>query len=288
MTFSIVGHDPITGELGVAVASKFLAVGSLVPWAKAGVGAIATQSWANVEYGTHGLDLMAKGLPAKEALDELVQKDMNSAVRQVGMVDAKGTSASFTGSECHSWAGGLIGLHFACQGNILVDEKTIESMAYTFQHTEGDLAYRLLQALLAGEQAGGDSRGKQSASLLVVKEGAGYGGNHDRYIDLRVDDHPEPVLELIRIHDLHQLYFKKSAPQDILPIEDELKERLLTYLHTLGFLAKDEKVSDSELFEALHHYQLIENFDERIQESGFVDKLVVSFMQKTVERNRQK
>jgi uncharacterized Ntn-hydrolase superfamily protein len=214
VTFSIVGFDSETDELGIAVASKFLAVGAVVPWAKAGVGAVATQAWANTTYGPEGLSLMAGGLDAHEALDRLIQADTDRERRQVGIVDASGGSATFTGKECISWAGGKAGKYYACQGNILVGEETVNAMAETFQQTEGGLAVRLLKALKAGEQAGGDSRGKQSAALLVVKEAGGYDGLNDRYIDLRVDDHPEPIDELSRVLSIQLAYsalFKAGA-----------------------------------------------------------------------------
>lgn len=281
MTFSIVGFDPETNELGVAVASKFLACGALVPFAKAGVGAIATQSWVNLDYGTKGLKLLAQGIKPDEVLNKLVSEDEGREVRQIGIVDAQGNSVTYSGAECHDWAGGIAGQNFACQGNILVDEKTVQTMANTFKNTTGELAYRLLQALLAGEQAGGDSRGKQAAGLLVVKPNGGYGGYNDRYIDLRVDDHVEPVQELIRIYNLHQLYFKKSQPEDILVIEGELRQKLGSNLKALGYL-KEGTVRDDVFNEALQTYQLIENFDERIQETGFIDRKVVEFMEKQV------
>ncbi len=213
-TFSIVGFDPESGELGIAVASKFLAVGAVVPWAKAGVGAVATQAFANTTYGPEGLELLASGLGAHDALDRLVAADSDKERRQVGMVDAKGASATFTGKECIAWAGGKAGKYFACQGNILVGEETVNAMAETFEQAQGDLAVRLVKALKAGEEAGGDSRGKQSAALLVVKEAGGYLGLNDRYIDLRVDDHPEPIDELqrlLRIQLSYSALFKASA-----------------------------------------------------------------------------
>ncbi|WP_034747008.1 DUF1028 domain-containing protein [Halalkalibacter wakoensis] len=282
-TFSIVGFDPETKELGVAVASKFLSVGSVVPWAKAGVGAIATQSWANPAYGSRGLELMAEGKSAQEVLAIITEEDDNKAVRQVGLVDAFGGSATFSGDECHPWAGGIAGTNFACQGNILVDEKTTQAMAETFEKVKGDLATRLTKALLAGDEAGGDSRGKQSAALLVVKEKGGYGGFNDRYIDLRVDDHTEPVKELERILELHQLYFKKSAKEEISAIENEIKGRLTKGLTKLEYI-KTDNPSEEQLFEALHTFQLIENFDERIQETGFIDNKVLEFMESLAAR----
>jgi uncharacterized Ntn-hydrolase superfamily protein len=198
-TFSIVAFDPKTGDLGVAVASKFLAVGSVVPYAKAGVGAIATQSFANTTFGPKGLELLRKGLTPSQVLKQLLASDKDRELRQVGIVDAKGRAAAFTGKKCLPWAGHIVGKGFAVQGNILAGEQVANAMAKAFQETQGELAERLMAALEAGEQAGGDARGKQSAAILVVRKGAGYGGFDDRYIDLRVDDHPEPVKELRRI-----------------------------------------------------------------------------------------
>ncbi|MBS4204456.1 DUF1028 domain-containing protein [Lederbergia citrea] len=277
-TYSIVGFDPETKELGVAVASKFLSVGSIVPWAKAGVGAVATQSWANPLYGKEGLELMAEGKSAEEVLKILTENDEQKLFRQVGIVDANGNSATFSGSECYDWAGGLAGENFACQGNILAGREVVEAMAATFQATEGDLATRLLKALESGEKAGGDRRGKQSAALLVVKENGGYGGVTDRYLDLRVDDHKEPVKELERIFALHQLYFKKSEPGDILLVKGELKNKLSAALQKLDFL-KSVQPSDDEVLEALKDFHLIENFDERVQEKGKVDRKVVEYIE---------
>lgn len=198
-TFSIVAFDPKTGDLGVAVASKFLAVGSVVPYAKAGVGAIATQSFANTTFGPKGLELLRKGLTPSQVLKQLLASDKDRELRQVGIVDAKGRAAAFTGKKCLPWAGHIVGKGFAVQGNILAGEQVVKAMAKAFRETKGELAERLMAALEAGEQAGGDARGKQSAAILVVRKGAGYDGFDDRYIDLRVDDHPEPVKELRRI-----------------------------------------------------------------------------------------
>ncbi|VEF46333.1 Family of uncharacterised function (DUF1028) [Bacillus freudenreichii] len=276
-TFSIVGFDPMTGELGVAVASKFLAVGSIVPWAKAGVGAVATQSWANPLYGSEGLELMKSGKTAEETVKILTENDEQKTFRQVGIVDANGGSATFSGNECYEWAGGIAGENFACQGNILTGSEVVEAMAEAFQSSDGDLATRLLKALASGEKAGGDRRGKQSASLLIVKEKGGYGGVTDRYLDLRVDDHEEPINELLRLFNLHQLYFKKSEPVDILMVEGNLKDELAEALYDLSFL-KMESPTDEQLLDALQDFHLIENFDERVQERGKVDKKVVDYI----------
>lgn len=201
-TFSIVGHDAETGELGIAVQSKFFAVGSVVPWAKAGVGAIATQAFANTTFGPEGLVLLAAGHDPEDTLKQLLGNDEGRESRQVGIVDAEGRSASFTGEECQPWAGGETGEHFAAQGNILTGDEVVAEMARAFRETDGMLGEKLMRALEAGQAAGGDSRGMQSAALLIVKEGAGYAGFNDRYCDLRVDDHVAPIAELRRIFSL--------------------------------------------------------------------------------------
>ncbi|HSO56820.1 MAG TPA: DUF1028 domain-containing protein, partial [Paenisporosarcina sp.] len=264
-------------ELGVAVASKFLSVGAVVPFAKAGVGAIATQSWANLHYGEHGLEMLENGFTPHEVLEELVRNDDSSALRQVGIVDAQGRSVTFTGEECYDWAGGSAGDNFSAQGNILVDQHTLEAMESTFLQTPGSLAERLLASLLAGDAAGGDSRGKQSAALLVVKENGSYGGYNDRYIDLRVDDHEDPVQELTRLLKLHKLYFEPTLPEDIVTIEGTLAEELQDLLYENGHLNRELSEHD-DLLDAVQSYHLIENFDERVQPRGMIDKKVVEFM----------
>ena len=199
MTFSIVGADTNNGDLGVAVASRFAAFGAVVPWAKAGVGAVATQSWANTAFGPDGLALLENATPARQALDRLVLGDKQREQRQVGIVDARGRAATFTGAKCMPWSGGTSGDRFACQGNLLVGEQVIAAMADAFRRATGDLVDRLLTALIAGDAVGGDRRGRQAAAVLVVREGAGYGKRNDRYVDLRVDDHPQAVSELARV-----------------------------------------------------------------------------------------
>jgi len=206
-TFSIVGRDPQTGELGVAVASKFFAVGNVVPWAKADVGAVATQSFANTTFGWRGIDLMEKNVTPEEAIQILLRKDDNPDRRQVGMVSADGSSATYTGKDCIAWAGGRKGPNYAVQGNILTGEKVVIAMEKAFLETKGTLADRLYAALLAGDAEGGDSRGRQSAALLVVREGAGYGGYTDRAIDIRVDDHADPFGELGRLLKFAQMNY---------------------------------------------------------------------------------
>ena len=203
-TFSIVGYDAETGALGVAVQSKFFAVGSVVPWAEAGVGAIATQSWANTTYGPNGLKLLKSGLSAAQTLERLTADDSGRATRQVGIVDAKGNVANYTGDECNAWAGAVSGKHYTVQGNILAGEAVVKAMGKAFEETEGELADKLMAALFAGQEAGGDIRGQQSAALLVVQENSGYGGFNDRYIDLRVDDAEKPIEELQRLLEIHK------------------------------------------------------------------------------------
>jgi uncharacterized Ntn-hydrolase superfamily protein len=198
-TYSIAAYDSEKKEWGVAVASKYLAVGAVVPWAKAGVGAVATQSAVNTTYGPRGLELMAQGKSAEEALKKLTEEDPSRDSRQVGMVDATGKVANFTGKKCNAWAGAKSGKHYTCQGNLLTGEAVVEAMAKTFEESKGPLAWRLMVALEAGEKVGGDKRGKQSAAILVVREKGGAGGFNDRSIDFRVDDHQEPVQELARI-----------------------------------------------------------------------------------------
>jgi uncharacterized Ntn-hydrolase superfamily protein len=198
-TFSIVAYDPEREEWGVGVASKFLAVGAVVPWAKAGVGAIATQSYANTTYGPKGLELLGQGKSAEEVIKRLTDEDKDRDVRQVGIVDAKGNAATFTGKKCIDWAGGKTGKYYTCQGNILAGEAVVADMAKAFESAKGPLAWRIIAALEAAEKAGGDKRGKQSAAILVVRDKSGYSGYNDRMIDFRVDDHTQPVQELARI-----------------------------------------------------------------------------------------
>lgn len=278
-TFSIVGYDPDAKEWGVAVQSKFLGVGAIVPFAKAGAGAIATQSLANMSYGPKGLALLEEGYRAEEALDKLIKEDPDRAMRQVGIIDANGNAATFTGEDCYEWAGGITGTHYAAQGNILVGKETVLAMGETFERTTGPLAERLLAALDAGQQAGGDRRGRQSAALLIVREKGGYGGYNDRAIDLRVDDHPDPIKELIRLYGLHQLYFSKTKEEDILPITADLKEELTRELVRTGFIKKDAlPESDDAFYQALTAFLHTENFEERELPRGQIDRAVVEFL----------
>jgi uncharacterized Ntn-hydrolase superfamily protein len=280
MTFSIVGFDPIEKEWGIAVQSKFLGVGSVVPWAKAGAGSVATQSYANTAYGPKALQLMEQGKSAQETLELLLADDPDREMRQVGLIDASGNPATFTGKACYDWAGGVTGTHFAAQGNILVDEETVQAMARVFKETNGTLADKLLASLDAGQEAGGDSRGKQSAALYIVKEKGGYGSFNDRYIDLRVDDHHDPIKELIRIYQLQQLYFAPSKPERIAEIEGDVKDELIHHLTRLSYLSS-ELQNNEEIVKALTAYIHTENFEMREQRSGFIDLEVFEFMKKS-------
>jgi len=236
MTFSIVAFDPKTKDLGVAVESKFIAVGSVVPWVEAGVGAIATQSWANTTYGPRGLAFLRKGAHPKDILKRLVRVDENAAQRQVGVVDARGRAAAFTGDECFEWAGHVVGRTYAVQGNILTGEEVVKAMARAFESTDGDLPVRLLAALTAGQKAGGDRRGQQSAALLVVRKRGGYGGFNDRWIDVRVDDHPAPIEELIRVFNLYDVtLLNREDPRDVVELTPARLREVQAGLARLGF-----------------------------------------------------
>jgi uncharacterized Ntn-hydrolase superfamily protein len=276
-TFSIVAFDPETDSLGVAVQSKFLAVGSVVPWASAGVGAVATQAMANYNYGPRGLELMSGGMTAAQTVEDLISSDEDREHRQLGVVDGRGRAATFTGAECFEWAGSVTGEHYAAQGNILVGRETVEAMAKTYEQTEGDLAAQLLSALDAGQAAGGDSRGKQSAALLVVREGGGYGGDNDRVVDLRVDDHPDPIRELIRIRVLHTLYFGETRAEDVVAVDGDVRREVADALRHTGYVEARE-VEDDALLDALSAYIRTENFEEREQERGYLDRAVLEYM----------
>jgi uncharacterized Ntn-hydrolase superfamily protein len=268
VTFSIVATD---GQAwGVAVASKFLAVGAAVPAAAAGVGAIATQSYANLAYRPDGLAMLRGGRSAQQTLDALTGADDLRAQRQAGVVDADGRAATYTGDECHAWAGGVAGDGYAIQGNILTGAEVVTAMERAWLATDPGqpLARRLLAALRAGDDAGGDRRGRQSAALLVVTAEGGYGGGSDVYADLRVDDHARPVDELTRLLDLHDIYFSKPDPDSALPLDgalrDEVRERLVRLGHT-----------HDDLDRALADWAGIENYEERLV-AGRIDPVVLA------------
>jgi uncharacterized Ntn-hydrolase superfamily protein len=258
MTFSIVACDLEEKTWGVAVASKFPAVGAVVPWAQAGVGAVATQSFANTSFGPRGLALMATGLSAQETLERLLEDDPDRELRQVGLVDAKGGSATFSGTGCFDWSGGVSGRGYAIQGNILTSGKVVPAMIEAFIKTKGSLPTRLHTALLAGDQAGGDKRGRQSAAIYVVKAKAGYGGYLDRWLDYRVDDHEDPVPLLGELLEMHELYFGKSVETDRVDVSGKVRHQMMDILTQEGYVTKGKSFQDAFL-------ELIvkENFEER-------------------------
>ena len=276
-TFSIVGYDPEKQEWGVAVQSKFLAAGAAVPFARAGAGAIATQANANLDYGELGLILLKKGYSAKQVVDALVSMDEGRDQRQVGVVDSKGNSYSYTGKECSDWAGGITGPNFACQGNILVNKETVEAMAESFQHSSGSLAHRLIEALDAAQNAGGDSRGRQAAALLIVKEGGSYGGYNDRMIDLRVDDDPDPIGKLAHLLELHELYFGKTEVK--VPMEGDICKKVQQALKEKGhYNGEITGIYDDATKYAFSKWCGIENYEERICEGDFMDEVVLKIL----------
>ncbi|HME81255.1 MAG TPA: DUF1028 domain-containing protein [Candidatus Eremiobacteraceae bacterium] len=276
-TFSIVAFDPAANELGVAVESKFLAVGSAVPWAEAGVGAIATQSWANTSYGPRGLDLMRKGATPQETINALIADDEHADERQVGIVDAHGRSATYTGAKCKDWASGTNGINYAAQGNILAGPKVVDAMVDGFEQTKGHLADRLVAALSAGQAAGGDRRGQQSAALYIAKPAGGYSGFNDRYVDLRVDDHSRPIDELARILEMHKLYSFKPLPHEIIPIDDALGAEIAALLANAGELPKGVAF-DAKAREVLVAFMHRENLENRVRDDGCIDLQTLDYL----------
>jgi uncharacterized Ntn-hydrolase superfamily protein len=264
VTFSIVAIDREAGDAGVAVASKFLAVGAYVPWVAADAGAVANQSYTNLAFGPDGLALMRGGLAAPAALGRLVAGDRDARLRQVGIVDRQGGAASHTGEGCHGWAGHRIGEGFACQGNLLAGPQVVAAMAEAFAAARGSLAARLLAALAAGDAAGGDRRGRQSAALKVARAGAGYLGGNDVLVDLRVDDGPDPVAELGRLHGLQQLYFGRSPPAERLAMEGALLDELRAIAGRAGHEAGAAGAPwDDATRAALQAFIDAENLEER-------------------------
>jgi uncharacterized Ntn-hydrolase superfamily protein len=267
-TYSIVACDLEAGRWGVATQSKFLGVGSIVPWAEAQVGGVATQSYANPRYGPDGLALLREGLSAEETVERLTSADDGREHRQLGIVDANGGSATFTGDECHDWAGGRTGPGYAAQGNILISGATVDAIAESFESTDGKpLDERLMDALDAGQAAGGDRRGQQSAALLVVEKDGGYAGLFDVVFDLRVDDHERPLDELRRLHGLHVALFGQTPRDEWLPVDDELAAELAGHLARLGYAG--------ELGDALFRWAGNENLEERVDGAESIDPVVL-------------
>lgn len=276
-TFSIAAADPERGEVGVAVASKFLAVGSVVPWARAGVGAVATQAMANTAYGERGLGLLAQGIDPAEAIDEMVTGDPDRDGRQVGVVHADGRAATFTGPACLDWAGGRTGPGYACQGNILAGAQVVDAMAEAFEAAGGRLAERLMAALAAGDAAGGDRRGRQSAALYVAREGAGFLGLSDRFIDLRVDDHEQPIPELARILDVHASIWGTGDEPPGVPITGALQAEIAARLgDALGI---DPPAGFEELGAALAEFARKNGLEGRLlRRDGRIDAVLLEVL----------
>jgi uncharacterized Ntn-hydrolase superfamily protein len=272
-TYSIVACDLEAGQWGVATQSRFLAVGSVVPWAAPHVGAIATQSYANPRYGPEGLDLLRQGLEAEEVAKRLTEADEGRNQRQLGVVDAQGHAATFTGSACHDWAGGRTGTGYAAQGNILVSGATVDALAETFESTAGDpLAERLLDCLDAAQAAGGDSRGQQSAALLVVEQDGGYAKLSDVLVDLRVDDHERPLEELRRIFRLHDALFGRTPKERWLDVDDTLRAELTERLSAAGYTG--------ELEHAYGSWAGAENYEERVEGVERIDPVVLEALRR--------
>jgi uncharacterized Ntn-hydrolase superfamily protein len=279
-TFSIVACDRTRAEWGVAVASKFLAVGALCAWAEAGIGAVATQSWIKTTYGVQGLRLLAEGTSASDALERMLSEDEGREQRQVGIIDAEGRTASHTGTGCVGWAGSCSGPDYAAQGNMLVSADTLAALASAFESSpDGPLAGRLLAALASAQAAGGDRRGQQAAALLVARRGAGYGGA-DVLVDLRVDDHPEPVAELERLYDLHQLYFGSTPEERWIATDAALTDELRERLDRLGY-------SSGDLAADLDTWAGVENLEERVRGVERFDPVVLGELRKHDDGGRK-
>ena len=282
-TFSIVARDG--DAFGVAVASKFLACGALVPWAQAGAGAVATQAYANISYGPRGLSLLMGGRSAEEVVDLLTGSDAERDQRQLGVVDAAGNAASFTGAECIEWAGGTIGEGYAVQGNILAGPGVVSAMAEAFERPGADLAARLVFALAAGDAAGGDRRGRQSAALLVVSPSGGYGGTTDVVADLRVDDHSNPVRELARLLDIHRVLFTKPTEDDLVPLDGELADEVASALASLGYAQAGARPAETR--KALERFAGWENLEERLVEGPRIDRHILAALRDASSRSRR-
>lgn len=278
-TFSIVARDPSNGDLGVIVQSKFPAVGSVVPWAKANVGAIATQAWANVGYGPEGLELLGSGMNASKTLKTLLQKDEGREHRQIGIVDSKGNAISHTGNECMDWAGHIIGDGYTCQGNILASETVVADMARAFENTEGDLIDKLFAGLKAGQTAGGDRRGMQSASIFVVREAGGYEGGNDRYVDVRIDEHPSPIAELERIFKIYDMtLLSREDPNTLLKVEGKVSKLIQKALVTLGYIDTVTDEFSEKVRNALTEWTNTNNFENKARDDGTIWPSVLEYM----------
>jgi uncharacterized Ntn-hydrolase superfamily protein len=289
-TFSIVALDRKNGDMGVAVQSKFIAVGSVVPWAKAGVGAVATQASANVGYGPRALRMLEEGLASSEVLERLLLEDEENQGRQVAIVDAKGTVAVHTGTGCMEWAGHVTGDGYSCQGNILAGRDVVESMARAYDRTAGDLIDRLLAALSAGQKAGGDRRGQQSAALLVVREKGGYEGFTDRYVDLRVDNSTHPIEELKRVFRIYDMtMLSREDPSNLIPVAENVARNLQRNLKRLGFYKGSINGKyDEPTKKALRDFVNVNNFENRMREDGVIWKSILHYMEDLAAKTKPK
>jgi uncharacterized Ntn-hydrolase superfamily protein len=282
MTYSIIAVDHEASQIGVAVQSKFLAAGALVPYARAGVGGIASQSFTDVTFGARGLDLLAQGRSPDEVLQELLADDDQRELRQVGILAADGRSASFTGNECLEWAGGRIGPGYAAQGNILAGRAVVDGLVTGFESSAGQpLAWRLIEALREAQRAGGDRRGQEAAGLLVVAPNAGYGGNHDRMIDLRVDHHDQPIEQLAELLEIHQLLFGKTKREDVLAVDGALRDQVAKDLQAL-----DRSGTEGDLWRRFYDWALMENLEERWLGDDRVDRVITDHLHAQAERAR--
>src|SRR2546428_988933 len=285
-TFDIAAADLDAGEFGVAVASKFLAVGAVVPWAQAGAGAVATKAWANLSYGPRGLALLAEGHPAEDVVHRLVASDGDREHRQVGVVDRGGQAAAWTGNQCFHWAGHRFGTGYTCQGNILASDAVVRAMAEDFEVSSGPLPERLVRALDAGQAQGGDSRGQQSAALYVAKEKGSYGGYLDRYVDLRVDDQSTPIVELRKLLELHRLYFGTTPTGALTRAAGNVAREIQQLLHGLGYYSGEiSGMYGTATKDAFRRFCSIDNFEERWREGDLVDPPIIAVLRK---RGREK
>jgi len=277
-TFSIVAADLATGEIGVGVQSKFLSVGAVVPFVRAGVGAIATQAFANTSFGPRALAFLAAGTPPDAVVGALVADDDGRDDRQFGIVSVDGRSATYTGARCIDAASGICGPTYAAQGNCLAGPSVVPALAAAFVETRGPLVDRLIAALRAAQAAGGDKRGQQSAALIVEKPGGGYGGFNDRYVDLRVDDHPEPIEELARLLEMHKLYFFAAQPSDLIEIDAALGAELVAELVRVGSLPRRHGAYDANAQAALVAFMHVENLENRVRDDGRIDRQTLDYL----------
>lgn len=282
MTFSIVAYDPVEGAWGAAVASKFPCVGGLVTWAQSGVGAVATQAMSKVKFGPDGLALMAQGKTAQETLEVLLKDDPKLVHRQIGVVDRYGNAAAHSGVECLNWAGHITGEGFTCQGNILAGPQVVAAMADAYKSASGELADRLVAALLAGDAVGGDRRGKQGAGVLVRKAGGGYGGDTDLYLDCRIDDDPEPLPKLQKLVTTHHLFFGRPRSEDLTPITPAIAAEIQNWLRSQGYLKQETSSGwDTASKEAFWTLVCNENLEERWNIEGnteVIDQVALNYL----------